>query len=133
MNFNICNFSAYPAIVKGKCDYVLAVKDNHPTMYEEIKEYFALKDTEKECEITKTFDLGHGRIEKRKYILSTAINWFEDKKKREDLKAFGKVENSGTRNGEKYSETRYFLLLCTNLTPKLHGFALFIFLCYHEL
>ncbi len=105
-----CQKTIAKAIVKSKCDYVLAVKENHPTMYEEIKEYFALKETEKECEITKTFDLGHGRAETRKYTLSTDINWFEDKKKWANLKAFGKVESSGTRNGVKYSETRYFLM-----------------------
>ncbi len=35
------------AIAKSKYDYVLSVKENHPTMYKEIKEYFDLKETEK--------------------------------------------------------------------------------------
>lgn len=73
-----------------KADYVLAVKENQPALYDDIKDYFeaALTDTtgEFKWEILRQCEKGHGRIEKRQYYYSTDIEWLEQKKDWKDIK-----------------------------------------------
>ena len=58
-------------IIKGKGDYVLSLKENHPEVYREVKELFPEEELgEPEySEITKD----HGRIEKRQAWLNSDI------------------------------------------------------------
>ena len=68
-------------IVDAGGDYVLALKDNHPTLHEEVCEYFEdiFEDIEKVSDLPehidyeKSVDTGHGRIEVRKCWASENI------------------------------------------------------------
>lgn len=69
-----CNPVIARDIVDKEADYLLAVKDNQPTLHAEIKRFFddapeAVLDTNIQC------DKGHGRIEQRRADVSHAIDW----------------------------------------------------------
>lgn len=104
----MCQKTVCEKIIKKSCDYVLAVKNNHPAMLAEIEEFFSMEDS-KSRQTFQTNGKGHGRIEKRIYYLDTNISWFSEKEKWKGLKAFGKCESHIIRKGKESVETRYFI------------------------
>ena len=104
----MCQKEICKKIVSKKCGYVLAVKNNHPTMLEEIKELFAGEER-KSWQIYETNEKGHGRIEKRIYYLETDVKWFANLKEWPGLKAFGKCESHVKSKGKETVESRYFI------------------------
>jgi predicted transposase YbfD/YdcC len=59
--------------------YLLIVKENQPTMYEDLHDYFEDKDPDNsEWEYYKSVQKGHGRLEVREIWTSTQMNaWFQ--------------------------------------------------------
>lgn len=111
----MCQKEICGKIADKKCDYVLAVKNNHPTMLEEIRLLFDGKERES-CQVYETREKGHGRTEKRIYYLDTDIRWFADLKDWKNLKAFGKCESHVTRRGKESVESRYFVCSVDDVT-----------------
>ncbi len=70
-----CNPTIAQAILDRGADYLLAVKNNQPTLHEEVERYF---DTapDQELSTAQTLDKGHGRLEIRTHKVSKAIDWF---------------------------------------------------------
>lgn len=112
-----CQRTIAAQIVAQQADYVLALKDNQPTLAAEVQECFAQVDAEGRhaagVERTTTTDKGHGRLEVRRHtVLSDpeALAWLQDGRQWPGLAAVGRVE-AERRVGEKRSrETRYYLL-----------------------
>ena len=106
-------------ITRGKGDYVLALKENHPETYGEVSALFDDKDLgEPEyTEITKD----HGRIEKREAWLYNDLDWFEGKKDWVGLAAFGCIRSSRTVKETTTTEYRYFLTSLTDTTQFAHS------------
>ena len=94
-------------------DYLLAVKDNHKTLHEDIKlflDHLACQEKLPEsASYHETLDKGHGRIEIRRCWVSTHVNWLDQRGEWKDLKMIGVVEGE-RHEGEKVSiERRYFI------------------------
>ena len=100
-------------IVEAHADYVLALKENHPTIYDEVKLYFetALGEPRFYGDVSKveTLEKGHGRIEKRAYYLTGDIDWMEDKHLWAGLKAIGMVCSRVQKADGIHEQTRFFL------------------------
>ncbi len=94
-------------------DYVLAVKENQPVLYDDIKDYFEAALTDKTGEFKwerfMQHEKGQGRIEKRQYYYSTDIEWLEEKKDWKDIKGIGMVIRTSTEKGNTSTDTRYFI------------------------
>lgn len=62
-----CQKTIAEAIVQGEGDYVLAVKDNQPTLHTELQTAFATVPTPKlrSSRVATTVTHGHGRVERR--------------------------------------------------------------------
>lgn len=69
-----CNPTIAQAIVAAGADYLLAVKDNQPTLHAEIESYFETAPAN-ELASVETLDKGHGRLEIRNHTVSRAIDW----------------------------------------------------------
>ena len=69
-----CNPTIAQSILDAKADYLLAVKDNQPTLHADIKSYF---DTATSGEVERFETLGkeHGRIEARTHTVSHTVEW----------------------------------------------------------
>jgi predicted transposase YbfD/YdcC len=99
-------------ITRGKGDYVLALKENHPEVYGEVTALFP--ETELgEAEYTETTK-DHGRIERREAWLYQDIGWFAGNKDWAGLKAFGCIRSSRTIQGNTTTVYRYFLTSLTD-------------------
>lgn len=96
-----------------KADYALAVKENQPILYADIKEYFesalADKSGEFSWEEMKEHEKGHGRIEKRQYYYSTDTGWMSQKAEWKDIKGIGMVIRTSKEKGKSSTETRYYI------------------------
>lgn len=101
------------AILKGKADYVLPVKENQKLTYEEIKEYFGDKEfleKTKEENYKQTIEKEHNGVVIREYYLTTDIKWMNKKEKWPGLKSIGLARNTIERNGKTNIEDRYYIV-----------------------
>jgi predicted transposase YbfD/YdcC len=71
-----CNPRIAQNILDAQADYLLAVKDNQPTLHAEIESYFETAPAE-EVQVFEDIDKGHGRLEIRTCRVSHAINWLK--------------------------------------------------------
>lgn len=103
--------------------YVLAVKDNQPTLHRNVQEFFA--DARKDrrsledgpapaLDYASETDGGHGRVETRECWTSPDLSFVEDAAKWKDLRAVGMVAATRTEvlSGKTSCEPRYYI---TNL------------------
>lgn len=107
-------------IIDKHADYVFALKGNHETVHEEVKEYFddAVPPCATQCADTvpegtmdfhQTLEKNHGRVETRRYWQSTGLDWFQDKPLWKGLQSIGMVESIRTVKGQTSIERRYYL------------------------
>src|ERR1700686_1441291 len=70
-----CNPNIAQSILDAKADYLLAVKDNQPTLHADIKSYF---ETAPSSEVGRVETVGkdHGRIEVRTHTVSQVVDWY---------------------------------------------------------
>lgn len=100
-------------IIDGGADYVLAVKDNHPTLHAAIAEHFdSIYDDEEKAgtkQITRK-NKGHGREETRQFTHSPIPeSMSEIVKQWKDAKSIGQVNTVVYREGKEVGEIRYYL------------------------
>ena len=95
-------------------DYLLALKDNQPSLHDEVARYFSQVDPAKLDQL-ETTDADHGRIEVRRHAVSTDVDWlttdrrFPGEPRFPGLVAIAMVEAQVERNGKISVERRYFL------------------------
>src|SRR6202795_4363959 len=63
------------SILDAKADYLLAVKDNQPTLHADIKSYFQTAPS-LEVDQVETVGKDHGRIEVRTHTVSHVVDWY---------------------------------------------------------
>jgi len=101
-------------IMDGEGDYVLAIKANHPTLANAMREYF---DTVHEEGLVEngvrhhqTSDAKHGRQENRYYYQAPIPDSMKNLTHGwKGAKSIGQVHNITTRDGKETSEIRYYL------------------------
>ena len=111
-----CQRAIAGQIVDQGGDYVLALKENQATLYDDV--VLHLNDPASEKVTAKpVVDADHGRIETRTATVSTDIAWLIKDHRWPGLAAVGKVERSRETAGKTTSETAYYLLSAA-LTPE---------------
>lgn len=96
-------------IRKKGADYVLALKGNQGTLYEDVKLYFEDMEILSQCAHTQTLEKARGGIEKREYWQTEDIAWLSQKKEWSGLKSIAMTRNTILKNGEETTESRYFI------------------------
>lgn len=86
-----CQKQIAKQIVEQKGYYCLAVKTNQAILYEEKDFFYAEKEEPEKLSTYQTIEKDHGRIEKRKYLISTEIDDLTGKENWKNIKAIGKV------------------------------------------
>ena len=102
------------AVIRGKGDYVAALKGNHPLFYKELVEYFSEETLEGMEKIPghykKTTEKEHGGIAVREYYQTDETGWYENKKKWKGLATFGMVKKKLEKpDGKTVEEKRYYI------------------------
>lgn len=106
---------------ENKADYVFSLKDNQPTLKEDVEKYFDdalssnVKSDAEKIEIFRTKEKGHGRIEERIYHFSTDIEWLESKKDWAKLNGIGMIIRNVEINGIKTQEKQYYMASVLNV------------------
>lgn len=108
-----CQKETVRKIVEKEADYVLGLKDNQPTMFREVREYFNAAQKEPQnyqaVKSITTKDCGHGRIETRTYYLTTEVDWFENRAEWSNLRSFGMVRSKVEQQGNITEDERYYI------------------------
>lgn len=102
-----CQHETAKEILDAEADYVLSVKKNQPSLYEDIVEMMDFKQTDM-CEIktapiekvSKT-EKGHGRIETRTAAVTHDVEWLKERCKFPGIRTIGFIKTN--------TEIRYYL------------------------
>jgi predicted transposase YbfD/YdcC len=122
-----CQKEIAKQIIEGGGDYVLAVKDNQPHLLADIQERLgqALDRYLKGlcCDTYETTECGHGRQEKRSYLILTNPEGIRNQETWAGLKVIGMCRSERVLNGKRSDEVRYFIGSRV-MTAKEYGAAL---------
>lgn len=109
-----CQTEIARTIVDAGADYVLAVKQNQPTLHDGIAEFFdeQLEDDFAEVDVSRheTNERGHGRQETRHYFVCPMPEDLPDAARWPKLKAIGVAISDTLRGGTSCSHVRYYIL-----------------------
>jgi predicted transposase YbfD/YdcC len=113
------------AAIRGRgADYVLAVKDNQPTLHEAISDAFLAHaeadDRDPSVRRWATVERGHGRQERREYCCAAVPAAIRASGQWADAASIGMVLRTRTVDGRTSDEIAYFL---SSLPPKVKAFA----------
>jgi len=109
-----CNPTIAGAILEAGADYVLAVKDNQPSLQAEIESFFRTAPAA-EIEAAIEIDKDHGRLETRRCLVSPNVEWmtsnrrFPGEHRFPKLAAIAMVEATVEKRGERSVERRYYI------------------------
>jgi predicted transposase YbfD/YdcC len=110
-----CQKEIAAQIVKQGGDYILALKQNHPQLYNAVQQYFEqLQEKGRFTKMQKrvTRDEAHGRVEERHYYhvpLPPELGWIAEAW--DGCRSLGQSISYVQRNGEETDQVRYYL--CT--------------------
>ena len=96
-------------IVEKKADYVMALKGNQGLLHEDVQTYWADEKLRQAADCYEVVEKGHGRIEQRRYWMTTDVDWLEPKADWSGLRSIGMVEAQRTIEGQTTMERRYYL------------------------
>jgi predicted transposase YbfD/YdcC len=121
-----CQTEIAAKIIEKQADYALAVKDNQKLLHEAIVDYFEeaiATDNPPLCQLQRheETDAGHGRVETRRFYLSTCLNTLPDAERWKGLKSIGMVESERTVKGETRIERRHYICSLTDVKPFAHA------------
>jgi predicted transposase YbfD/YdcC len=109
-----CQREIAEQIVASGADYVLAVKENQPTLHKELVFFFADHRADDFARVNvrrqETYEHAHGRDEMRFYYLCPAPDDLQSQERWHKLRAIGMTVNNTVRNGKECIEARYYIL-----------------------
>lgn len=112
-------------IIDNGANYVLALKGNQETLHDEVKSVLALDESGnfsvKVNEYEENTSVSHGRIEKRRFVLTGKIKSITNKEAWKGLKSVGMVESVRVVDGKATKENRYFI--CSLPSTHIKKFA----------
>src|SRR3954469_12570454 len=102
-------------IVEGGGDFVIALKDNQPTLREAVEAYFAHHLERDLADLRyrsyETSESGHGRIDERSYFLTRVPTDFALKKEWPWIKAIGySLRVTRHADGHETDDTRFYIV-----------------------
>jgi predicted transposase YbfD/YdcC len=122
-----CQREIAEKITAGGADYLLALKDNWPTLAQDVRLFFE-RETPDPCDTFTTTDGDHGRIEARRHVVSREVDWlstnrrFPGEPRFPALAMIGMIEARVERDG-KTSVSRRFYLSSAPLSAKAFAHA----------
>lgn len=106
-------------IIENKADYILAVKGNQPKLESEIIDYFDNVKLES-LSYHEERDTGHGRMEVRKYYISSDIDCISSKNEWANLSTIGMTESLRHVGGKNSIQKKYYI---ASIPPDVIAFA----------
>jgi len=109
-----CQRDVAEKIVERGAGYLLALKDNQPTLRQEVAAYFEHARNDRTADAKpvlscETADKGHGRLEVRRVFCSDEIAWVDASVSWKGLKSLVMVERERTVGDKTSAETAYYV------------------------
>jgi len=103
-----CQKNIAAQIVEQKADYILAVKENQPSLLADIKDSFQMLEP---ASADEQIDCGHGRVETRRCAVLTDLSLLDNTQNWAGLRSIVRIQ--ATRHhkasGKQEQETRYYI------------------------
>lgn len=109
-------------IINKEADYILALKENQKTLYNDVKLY--LDDIYQEKHLLesenyyKIVEKGHGRIEIRECVISEEISWLHGKSEWKGLCGIGAIYCTIHKDNTISKQSHYFIYSCKGLNAQ---------------
>jgi predicted transposase YbfD/YdcC len=100
-----CHRKSAGAVVDAGADYLLCVKENQPTLLEDI----ALYVCEGPMESCAKTEKNGGRIEKRTAYVTHEIDWLEDREKWKNPRCIGAIHTEFEKDGNRSNAWHYYI------------------------
>ena len=104
-----CQTEIVKQIRRKRADYVLALKGNQGTLYDDVKIYFSAPDLLSGCAYKKVVEKTSGGFTQREYWQTNDISWLPQKKDWSGLTTIVMTKNTVVKNGIATEEVRYFI------------------------
>ncbi len=104
-----CQRKTCQKIVEKKGDYVFGLKQNQPSLYDDVALYFESTDVSEEVESFKTVEKNAGRIETRICRKMNDASWLLPRHDWPGLKTAFYVERIVNERGRERQETSYYI------------------------
>jgi predicted transposase YbfD/YdcC len=108
-----CQKSIAEKIHEKEADYVLALKGNQGSLNEDVQLFLETEAAKKSGSAIEDkyeeVDKGHGRIETRKCLVTSQIDWLEQKSQWPGLKTIAMIEETRQIGDEISFERRFFI------------------------
>lgn len=113
-----CQTEIAKKIIEQKGNYVIGLKGNQGTLHAEAVNFFdqamAVGAKEAECDLYKTIEKGHGRIEEREIWIKSNLSWIEGIKNWKGLKSLICIKSTRHKKEKTSVEMRYYISsICT--------------------
>jgi predicted transposase YbfD/YdcC len=92
-------------------DYVIGLKGNQETLFEEVKRYIedCIADEHIEMETAQTIEKSRDRIERRTCMIAPDLDWLANKKDWKGLESAFAILRETTTKGEKTAEMSFYI------------------------
>ncbi len=109
-------------IVDRGADYILALKANQTTLFEDVqlflKDYIQTNGIQQTPFYHRTVEKGHGRYEIRECYICEDILWLDSREKWADLQGIGVILSSIEQSGVRTEQAHYFIYSCKGLSAE---------------
>jgi len=112
-------------IVNKKADYLLSLKGNQETLFEDIKLYMETEVLSKSKSVLaaaglyhRTVDNAHGRFEVREYYICNDVDWLSQKDDWVKLRGFGLCVSTVEIDGKTTVSYNYYIYSVENMTAE---------------
>jgi len=105
-----CQHAIVEKITEAKADFVIAVKDNQPTLFEQVQQAFA---NTKPSEEYADHDAGHGRVESRRCRVVNNLRWLPQAAHWPEVKAVARIDSRRYNKQTGVEETASRFYICS--------------------
>ena len=116
-----CQTQIARQIIEQEGDYVLGVKENQPTLSQEVRRVMDEVRTApapQPVDYHETIEKGHGRIETRRVWCTDRVGWLRDQDHWEGLATIALVESERTVDDKTTREQRYYISSLAGVSAK---------------
>ena len=104
-----CQKAIAEKIVNKDGDYLLALKANQKSLFEDVRDYFEDKNILDEMSYWEELDKGHGRIEKRQCWVTSEISWLKKHHSWVGLTTIAMVKSERNCKNKCGSDVRFYI------------------------
>jgi predicted transposase YbfD/YdcC len=116
-----CQTQIAQQIVEQQGDYVLGVKENQPTLSQEVRRVMdevRSAPSPQPVDYHETIEKGHGRIETRRVWCTDRVSWLRDQDHWAGLATIALVESERTIDDKTTKEQRYYISSLAGVNAK---------------